>query len=104
MASVDSIHRDIAEGYCRRTALEYLRFLNIALSSTGESVSGLHACRAADQISAEEFDEADCLAYEVENRLARLAERVAEQRDDGQWSEDFTVREDDAPYGDARDD
>ncbi len=43
LASADSIHRNIAEGYCRRSINEYLNFLNIGLGSLGESVSGLHA-------------------------------------------------------------
>ncbi len=54
IASVDSIHRNIAEGYCRRTINEYLQFLNISLSSAGESVSGLHAYVAANQITNED--------------------------------------------------
>ena len=41
--SVDGVHRNIAEGYCRRSVKEYLQFLNIAISSLGESVSGLHS-------------------------------------------------------------
>src|SRR5438128_8594307 len=48
IASVDSVHRNIAEGYCRRSISEYLHSLNIALGSLGESVSGtivLSACR-----------------------------------------------------------
>ena len=31
MASSDSVHRNIAEGYCRRSIREYLNFLNFAL-------------------------------------------------------------------------
>ena len=59
IASVDSVHRNIAEGYCRRSLNEYLQFLNIALASLGESVSGAHVYRRCDQISEEEFDEWD---------------------------------------------
>jgi four helix bundle protein len=40
IASADSVHRNIAEGYCRRSLREYLQFLNFALGSLGESVSG----------------------------------------------------------------
>ncbi|MGH7793769.1 MAG: four helix bundle protein [Candidatus Binatia bacterium] len=47
IAASDSIHRNIAEGYCRKSIREYLNFLNIALGSLGESVSGLHAYRNA---------------------------------------------------------
>jgi len=43
IASTDSVHRNIAEGYCRRSVTEYLQFLNHALGSLGESVSGLIA-------------------------------------------------------------
>ena len=42
ISSADSVHRNIAEGYCRRSIKEYLNFLNISLGSLGESVSGLH--------------------------------------------------------------
>ncbi|HMU55884.1 MAG TPA: four helix bundle protein [Nitrospira sp.] len=57
IAAVDSVHRNIAEGYCRRSIREYLQFLNVALASTGESVSGLHACRIASQIPREILSE-----------------------------------------------
>jgi len=30
IASADSVHRNIAEGYCRRSLREYLLFLNFA--------------------------------------------------------------------------
>ena len=51
ITSADSVHRNIAEGYCRRSIKEYLNFLNISLGSLGESVSGLFGYRKAKQIS-----------------------------------------------------
>jgi four helix bundle protein len=47
IASADSVHRNIAEGYCRRSIREYIHHLYIAVSSLGESVSGYHAYRRA---------------------------------------------------------
>jgi len=63
IASSDSVHRNIAEGYCRRSIHEYLNYLNIALGSLGESVSGLHAYRKSEQLPFEEFEALDSLAY-----------------------------------------
>ncbi len=40
IASSDSIHRNIAEGHCRKSIREYIHYLYIALASLGESVSG----------------------------------------------------------------
>jgi 23S rRNA-intervening sequence protein len=37
IASADSVHRNIAEGYCRRSIREYIQHLYIALSSLGVS-------------------------------------------------------------------
>jgi four helix bundle protein len=63
IASVDSIHRNIAEGYCRRSLSEYLHFLSFALASAGESVSGLHAFQAAKQIPDVDFERLDATAF-----------------------------------------
>jgi four helix bundle protein len=88
-ASVDSIHRNIAEGYCRRSLNEYLQFLNIALSSTGESVSGLCAYRKAEQLTEAEFETMDAQAYKIENELKRLIESLQKKRRNGTWQDEF---------------
>ena len=98
IAAVDSIHRNIAEGYCRRTIREYLQYLNIALGSAGESVSGLHAYHRANQISTEQFSTSDVLVYKLENGLKRLIESLQEKKLDGSWNESFIVRESNAAY------
>ena len=90
IASTDSVHRNISVGYCRRSIHEYLNFLNIALGSLGESVSGIHAYRKSKQITEEEFQELDRLAYKLENELLRLVESLEQKRERGEWTDHLT--------------
>ncbi len=98
IASSDSIHRNIAEGYCRRSIHEYLNFLNIALGSLGESISGLYAYRKAKQISEEDFEKLDSLGYKIENGLLRLVESLERKREHGDWIDHLIVKESNAAY------
>jgi four helix bundle protein len=98
IACVDSIHRNLAEGYCRRSLSEYLHFLNIALASTGESVSGLHAFQAAKQIADVDFERLDAIAYKLENGLKRLIESLQKKRLTDTWDDSFVIRETNAQY------
>jgi four helix bundle protein len=99
VASSDSVHRNIAEGYCRRSIHEYLNFLNIALGSLGESVSGLHAYRKAEQFGEEDFEKLDSMAYKLENGLLKLVESLERKREQGDWIDTLIVRESNAIYG-----
>lgn len=85
MASTDSVHRNIAEGYCRRSIHEYLNFLNFSLGSLGETVSALHAYHAAGQIDDKTFETLDSLAFRLENGLLRLVESLERERLHGDW-------------------
>jgi len=98
LASSDSVHRNIAEGYCRRSIKEYIQFLYIALASLGESVSGLNACREAGQITAEQFDALDSVAFKLENGLLKLVEKLEQKRDDGTWVDHLVVKESNVVY------
>jgi four helix bundle protein len=94
------VHRNIAEGYCRRSIKEYLNFLNISLGSLGESVSGLYSYRKAKQISKEQFERLDSEAYKLENGLLKLVESLERKRDRGDWIDHLVVKEGNAAYGD----
>jgi four helix bundle protein len=98
IASVDSVHRNIAEGYCRRSISEYLQSLNIALGSLGESVSGAHVYRRAEQVSEAEFDSWDALAYKLENGMKRLIESLQYKRQNDDWQDSFILKESNAAY------
>ena len=99
IASSDSVHRNIAEGYCRRSIHEYLNYLNIALGSLGESVSGLHAYRKAEQLAEEDFEKIDSIAYKLENELLKLVESLERKREQGDWIDTLIVRKSNAIYG-----
>lgn len=102
IAAGDSVHRNIAEGYCRRSLREYLNFLNIALGSLGESVSGLYAYKAAGQMSDEDFAVLDQLAYKLENGLLKLVESLEKKKLDGDWIDTLIVKESNETYGETR--
>lgn len=99
IASSDSVHRNIAEGYCRRSIHEYLNYLNIALGSLGESVSGLQAYRDAEQFTEEDFEKLDSMAYKLENGLLKLVESLEEKREKGDWIDHLIVKENNEVYG-----
>lgn len=90
IASVDSVHRNIAEGYCRRSLREYLQFLNFALGSLGESVSGYTTYHSAGHLSDTDFDALDSLSYRLENALMKLIQSLQRKRDSGDWVDTFT--------------
>ena len=92
IASSDSVHRNISEGYCRRSVHEYIKFLYIALGSLGESVSGLYAYKAADQITEEQFEKLDNIAFKLENGLLKLIESIERKRDQGEWIDYLNVK------------
>jgi four helix bundle protein len=98
IASSDSVHRNIAEGYCRRSIREYLNFLNIALGSLGESVSGLRAYRQAGQLSEEDFEVLDDLAYKLENGLLKLVESLERKQMSGDWIDHLVIKESNVAY------
>jgi hypothetical protein len=64
----------------------------------GESVSGLYACKEADQISVEDFDRLDVLAFKLENGLLKLVQSIEEKRERGEWTDHLMVKEDDIAY------
>jgi four helix bundle protein len=101
IAASDSVHRNIAEGYCRKSIREYLNFLNIALGSLGESVSGFHAYREAGQMTDEEFAALNELAFKLENGLLKLVESLERKKIDGDWVDSLIVKESNENYEDS---
>lgn len=93
LASADSVHRNIAEGYCRRSIKEYIQHLYVALGSLGETVSGFHAYYAAGQFDSAGFEVLDAHSFRLENGLLRLVESLERKRDDGDWIDSMILQE-----------
>ena len=98
IASTDSVHRNIAEGYCRRSIREYLNFLNFNLGSLGESVSGLTAYRSAGQIDDASFSEMNSLACKLENGLPKLVESLERKEMAGDWIDHLILKDSNVIY------
>jgi len=99
IASVDSVHRNIAEGYCRRSLKKCLQCLNVALGSLGESVSGTRVHRRSDQMSAEKCEQWDALAFNLENGLKQLIDSLQHKQFDGGWEGSSMLKERNAASG-----
>jgi four helix bundle protein len=68
-----SISRNIAEGYCRKSIREYFNFLNIALGSSGEYRSCIYSFNKANQVSDEQLDQ---LHFKTENELIQRVKSI----------------------------
>jgi four helix bundle protein len=98
LASADSVHRNIAEGYCRRSIKEYIQHLYVALGSLGETVSGFVAYSRAGQIVPAVFESLDAHSFRLENGLLRLVESLERKREDEDWIDSLIVRESNDSY------
>ena len=87
--SSHSISRNIAEGYSRQSIKEYLRFLYIALGSSGEYHSCLFSFYKAKQIAKEDFEQLDKLHYKTENELIQLIKSIQRKMKNGEWDDTF---------------
>ncbi|OQX78751.1 MAG: hypothetical protein B6D64_05925 [Bacteroidetes bacterium 4484_276] len=84
-----SIKRNIAEGYCRRSAKEYLNFLNIGLGSCGELNSSIISFNKAGYLKDEIFEEFDRKHYKLENGLIKLAESLQNKIKQKDWNDSY---------------
>jgi four helix bundle protein len=71
-----SVMNNIAEGFERKGAREYSRFLFISKGSAGEVRSMLYVARELDYIDKETFDRCYNLAEEISKMLAGLIRKI----------------------------
>lgn len=90
--AAQSVSANIAEGYGRRSLLEYRQFLYIAKGSLAEALTRSAGLWRAKLITDAEFETFDTLHYEVENKLLRLIESVESKRDTNEWQDSLPTR------------
>ena len=78
---------------------EFIHFLYISLGSLGESVSGLCGHHKAQQVSDEQHEKLDALAYKIENGMLKLIESLELKRDHGEWIDHLILKESNETYG-----
>jgi len=89
--ATQSISSNIAEGYCRRTINEYLQSLNIALGSSGETMTRMVGLKRLGLVSEERLEDFDKLHFEMENKLLALVASLQKKRKEGTWEEELKV-------------
>ncbi|MCW5906972.1 MAG: four helix bundle protein [Chitinophagales bacterium] len=87
--AAQSISRNIAEGYCRKSLKEYLSFLNYSLASCGELHSCYFSFHKAGVIANEIFEEMEQQHYKTENKLLKLIESLQKKLKTGNWDDTF---------------
>jgi four helix bundle protein len=87
--AAQSISRNIAEGYCRRSIKEYLQFLYFALGSSGELHSCIYSFYKANQISEMEYNTLDQLHYKTENELIQLVKSLQRKSKSNDWNDNL---------------
>jgi len=83
--AAQSVSANIAEGYGRRSLMEYLQYRYIAKGSLAETVTRATGLQTVNIISEDDFDRFDQLHYEVENKLLRLIESLENKRQANDW-------------------
>ena len=87
--SSHSISRNIAEGYCRKSLKDYLKFIYIALGSSGEYHTCIFSMHNAKQISDQDFELLDGQHYKTENGLLQLVKSLQAKLHNGEWNENL---------------
>ena len=78
--AVTSVTRNIAEGYCRTSLNEYIRFCEIARGSLGELGSDIHHCEGVGLLKGDELKKVVDLYAEPLYLLDRLINSLREKR------------------------
>jgi len=61
--------------------------------------AGVMAYAKSKQITEDQFQKLDALAYKLENGLLKLVESLEKKREKGDWTDHLMIKESNATYG-----
>jgi len=91
--AANSVAANIAEGYCRGSGGDYLRFLDIAHGSLGEVGSRMDVAYEMKHVSEEDWAAFTAAYNNTGFFLFRLMQGVRKKVDEGTWDHHYLVRE-----------
>lgn len=98
LGSASSVKANIAEGYCRTSLGDYIRFLEFARGSLGELGSQFQDCERWNLIDAETLTHLLKLYGDALYFLGELMKGLKQKQRDGGWDKDMGLKEEQAPY------
>ena len=93
-----SVTGNIAEGYCRGSLGDYIRFCEIARGSLGELGSYIQDCERWGLLSGTELQQIVELYRDTAYLLDRLIQSLKKKQQEGTWDRQFWVKEGTEPY------
>jgi four helix bundle protein len=96
--AVTSISANVAEGYCRGSGGDYLRFLDYAHGSFGETGSRMEVAHEVGFVSAGDYQEFEKVYKNAGYFLHRLMQGVRKKVTEGTWDHTWFLKEGTAEY------
>ena len=94
-----SVPANIAEGYCRGSLRDYLRFLDIARGSLGELEYYIHFMMKNDLTDPETHSALSAVLSETGSLLFGLIQSLKRKLKQGDWNHDYLTGESIEQYG-----
>ena len=93
LSSATSVKANIAEGYCRNSLGDYIRFSEVARGSLGELGSQIQDCERWKLITGSELEQLLQLYSDTTWLLEKLIKSLRAKRQDGTWDRNLGVKE-----------
>jgi four helix bundle protein len=98
LGSASSVKANIAEGYCRNSLGDYIRFCEIGRGSLGELGSQIQDCERWEVVQGDELNQLIHYFSDASYLLEQLIKGLRAKRKDGTWDRSMGVKEQSTSY------